>query len=101
MGDQRTILFIARIAHFSDITIWITVTAIHLEDTLLGTICTRPPIRVLRFWKACVTLALAEVIRHIATILTPGLSLSAAGITQKYATVFVAWEEIIRVLELT
>ena len=66
-----------------------------MEDTLLGTICTRPSIRVLNYWKANVTFAITEIVIHVFTVLTQGLSPSAACQIPTNATVVVALETII------
>ena len=71
LGDQGTILFIARVARLFSVTIWIPVTARSLEDTLF-TIFTKPPVRVLSSWVPKVTLAITMGVSHVFTVVTQG-----------------------------
>ena len=94
IGDQRTIAFIAGVAHFSGIvTIWSPVTTGRLEDTPLGAIGTGPTVRVLNCWVLDVTLPIAEGVSHVCAVFTQGLCLGAACLAPSSTTAIVTFKD--------
>ena len=75
------------------VTVRYPITPRCVENTLLCAICARPPVWIFYSFEVKVTLAITEEVRHVTSVLTQGLLLCTASISQKNATDIVATVE--------